>query len=455
MSAVNKLVELVKPTYGPAENKVIIGKGYGASALDDGVQIAKDLELENEAENYVLKLIREVAVKTNEMVGDGTTSSLIMLQAIMKEALGKDRKRTVNELKQGLREAVEQLKAKSEPIKTREDLEKVALVSFNDKEIAKLLSDLIYQIGENGLIDVQLSQGASIESEVIGGFKIDSGYASLYMVSSGNKSVTEDAVILATDKSFLNNLDVLPVMEKVLEMGKNNLVVFCKDFGGEALATTVLNRRSGKFNLCAIKSSEQDIKDIALITGANHVLLENKINIADFGFAKRVVAEADNTKIIGGNGKKEKLDEVVNELKKDEKNNKRIANLTNSVAVIKVGAKTENEAKALQFKIEDASNAVRVAFRGGVVAGAGQTLASLNTSCSALNKALKYPKKQLEKNLGLKRSLWQRLCGQGGFIFSDDIIDPTEVLIAGIECAISIACLLITTTSIIYDTKKQ
>src|ERR1035437_6471460 len=319
MSAVNKLVELVKPTYGAAGNKIIIGKGFGVSVLDDGVQIAKDLELEDDAENYVLKLIREVAVKTNERVGDGTTSSLILLQAILKEAMksGKSQREIVKELEEGLTEAIFMINVLSKPIKTQEDLEKVARISFDNAEIAKLLADIIFKIGENGLIDVQASQGASIESEIVSGFKTLSWFGSPYMANDNDKCVIDDAVILTTDKAFYNNAEIVPVMEMVVKSGKSNLVVFCKDFSGEALTTAILNKIKGSFRLVAIKANEQDMSDVALLTGAKHVLLDTKVEPTDFGYAKKVVSRLEDTKIIDGGGDKVGISETVNELKKD------------------------------------------------------------------------------------------------------------------------------------------
>lgn len=442
LSAVDKLVELVKPTYGPAGNKVIIGKGYGVSVLDDGVQIAKDLELEDEAENYVLKLIREVAVKTNQRVGDGTTGSLIMLQAILNEAKTSNltSKQIVENLDKGLKEAISQIKDKSKSIDTKEDLEKVARISFDNEEIAKLLADLIYKIGEDGLIDVQSSQSAKIESEIVAGYKLNAGYVSPYMANDGDKCVIEDAIVLATNKGFYNNQEIVPVMELVAKSGKSNLVIFCKDFSGEALSTAILNKIKGSFRLLAIKTSEQDLGDISLLTGAKTVM-DRKIEESDFGKAKKIVSRLDDTVIIDGAGDKTELAQVVEELKKDEANALRVANLTNAVAIIKVGAKTESEAKALQFKIEDASNAIKVAYKGGVVAGAGSTLESLETSSDILNRAFKYPRKQLEENVGV--------------LDTANVIDPTEVVIAGIESAVSIAKLLLTTRGIIYDVKQN
>lgn len=442
MSAVDKLVSLVKPTFGPSGNKVIIGKGYGVSVLDDGVQIAKDLNLDDEGENYVLKLIREVAVKTNERVGDGTTSSLIMLQAILKEAAvsGLSAHQVVSDLKKGLGEAIEQVKQRSVAISTKEDLVKVARISFDNAEIAELLADIIFKIGENGLIDVQASQGSSIESEIVGGFKVDSGYVSPYMANDSDKCVIEDAVVLVTEKSFHHNQEIVPVMEMVRAKGKSNLVMFCKDLSGEALSTAIINKLKGGFRILAVKT--QNLDDITLLTGATNVLLDSKISDTDFGSAKKIVSHIEDTVIIDGRGNKEEIAKAIEELKKDESNVRRIANITNSVAVIKVGAKTESEAKALQFKVEDAANAVKVAYKGGVVSGAGQTHASLKTSSEILNKALKYPQKQLEENLGI-------------LVVNEDIIDPTEVVIAGVESAVSIASLLLTTTGIIYDTPKN
>lgn len=444
LSAVDKLVSLVKPTFGPSGNKVIIGKGFGVSVLDDGVQIAKDLELEDEAEDYVLKLIKEVAIKTNDRVGDGTTGSLLMLQALLKEAKasGLTARDVVKDLAKGLEEAVGQIKEQSRDIKTKKDLERVARISFDNPEIAKLLSEIIFKLGKDGLINVQGSQGASIESEIVAGFKVNDGYVSPYMANEGEKCVIEDAVVLVTDKAFYNNQEIVPVMEKVLKSGKTNFVIFCKDFSGEALSTVILNKLQGKFNCLVINAQGAVLDDIALLTGANHVLSEGKIELTDMGSAKKIVSRLEDTVIINGGGNKKKIAETIEELKKDETNAGRVANLTNSVAIIRVGAKTESEAKALQFKVEDASNAVKVAYQGGVVAGAGTTLASLKTSSEILNKALKYPYNQLVENLG-------------AVLMTEDVVDPTEVVIAGIESAVSIASLLITTTGIIFDTKPK
>lgn len=446
-STVDKLVDLVKPTFGPSGNKVIIGKGFGVSVLDDGVQIAKDLELDNKIENYILQIVKNVAIKTNEKVGDGTTGSLIVLQGLLKE-IKKSKlvsNKIVEELEIGLKEAIEQIRKLSKPIKTKSDLEKVALISFNNGEVAKLLSEIVFKIGENGLIDVQSSQGLNIESEMVAGFKIDKGFVSPYLITEKDSCIIENTKVLVTNKTFLMNQEIVPILEDIVKSGGNSLVVFCKDFGGEALSTAIINKLKGGFRLLPVQVNEEEGTDIALLTGASYVT-DRKIEMSDFGKAKKIVSKADNTIIIGGDSKKEDINNLIKELKSytvgalKEKAERRLANLTSSVAIIKVGASTEDEAKALKYKVEDASNAVRVAFRSGVVVGAGETLSNIKTSSKILNKALEYPKKQLIQNMG-------------EFNLDDSIIDPTEVLIAGVESAVSITKLLVTTKGIIVDTK--
>jgi chaperonin GroEL len=459
MNTVNKLVDLVKPTFGHQSNKVIIGKGFYVSALDDGVQIAKDLELEDEAENYVLKMIREVAVRTNDRVGDGTTSSLIILQALMKEIEkgGKvDGRKITEELKQGLLEAVSQLKKQARKIKSKEDLEKVARISFDNADIAKLLAEIVHKIGADGLIDVETSQGFDIESEMMGGFKMIGGYVSPYMITEKEEALLEDPYILVANMEFVNENELLPIIQKILDVGRNSLVIFCKGIEGGALNLLVINKLQGKFKSLAVKTvSNNDFEDIALLTGATLFSPEKGkpvMEIKDLGRAKKVISKRDTTVIMGGKSDKKVFDTRVKELKDKIENAKdnttreqtkyKLARLTNSVAVIKVGADTENEAKALRYKVEDASNAVKVAFKDGVVKGAGIALAQLKTSSPLLNKALRYPNLQLEENTG-------------GIEYNDSIIDPVAVLIAGLESAVSIACLLSSVKGIIVEEKPK
>lgn len=459
MSAVNQLCDLVRPTFGPSSNKVIIGKGFYVSALDDGVQIAKDLELNDDAENYVLKLIREVAVRTNDRAGDGTTGSLIILQALMQEIEknGKiDGRKITEELKQGLGEAVKQLQKQAKKIKTKEDLEKVARISFDNPDVAKLLAEIVYKIGPEGLINVETSPGFDIESEMADGFSMQGGFISPYMITEREECVLDNPYILVANSEFVNETEVMPIMTKILENGNNSLAVFCKSMEGSALATLVINKVQGKFKSVAIVTMKQsDYEDIALLTGATLFTPEKgkaDIQIKDLGRANKIIVKRENTTIIGGKGNKsqiktrvKELEDKMNEAKDSltrEQTRYRLAHLTDSVAIIKVGANTEQEAKALKFKVEDASNAVKVAYKDGVVKGAGIALMNIKTSSSLLNKALQYPHKQLVENMG-------------EFELSDDIIDPVSVLIAGLESAVSIACLLSTTKGIIVEEKPK
>ena len=448
MNTVNTLVDLVKLTFGPNGNKVITGKGLNASALDDGVQIAKELELDNEAENYVLKIIREVAVKTNDRVGDGTTGSLIILQAILKEVEknGKvDGRKLTKELKKGLSEAIEQLKKQTKQIKNKSDLEKVARVSFDDEEVAKLLSEIIYKIGADGLINVESSTGFGIEHEMIEGFEIKRGYLSPYMITDKEEAVLENPYILVSDSVISTNTQILPVLEKILASRTGRgLVILSKSVEGEALSTLILNKLNGKIKSIAVNIADYD--DISILTGANAFMSSKgdkgafNLELSDLGGARRVVSKKDSTVIIGGKGNKDKIQK----LKDTVKDPYRLAQLSGLVAVIKVGANTDSEAKALTFKIEDASNAVKVAYKHGIVKGAGVALMNIKTSSEILNKALQYPHRQLIENIG---SLGE---------FEDtSIIDPVQVLIAGLESAVSIACLLCTVKGIIVEEKTK
>lgn len=458
MTTVNTLCDLVRPTFGPASNKVIIGKSQlYVSALDDGVQIAKDLQLDDETQNTVLKLIREVAVKTNDRVGDGTTSSLIILQALMQEVEknGKiDGRKIGDELKKGLEEAVSQLRKQSKKIKGKQELEEVARISFDNEEVAKLLAEMVHTIGPDGIIDVEMSAGFGIESELTKGFTVQGGYISPYMVTEREEAVFDNPYILVSDGTFVNGSEIVPIMEKIVQSGGNSLVIFSKGFEGEALATALINKAQGKFKTLAVKTFEH-YEDIALLTGATAQMSEKgskPLELSDLGRAKKVIAKRDSTVIIGGKGVKAKIEKFAQELRQKaeeathplRKNQTlyRLGRLTNNVGVIRVGAPTENEAKALQYKVEDASHAVRVAYRDGVVAGAGEALLKIKTSSPILNEALKAPRKQLEENMG-------------PITMSKSIIDPVSVLIAGLESAVSIATLLVSTKGIIVEERPK
>lgn len=448
LSAVRKLVDLVKPTFGPAEDKVLMSKGGVVTCLDDGSQIAKDIEFEDEAENAVLKIIRNVALRTNEEVGDSTTASLLMLGAIFEE-LAKSpfsSRDVIKELRKGLKEAIEQLRSNTRPIKTKKDLEKVALTSFNNPEIASLLAETVFKIGKNGVIDIQPFIGLRTEIELADGFSIGSGFASDLMATEKDVAIYENINVLVTDKSFNFGHEVVDIINICLEKKIKSLVVFCKDIAKEGIMNVVLNKNV--FKMLVVKVPDGEYEDIALLTGANSIMDEKgnkEITVEDFGKAKRIVSRLTETKLIGGKGSKEEIKTVVDYLSAKIANNedkitsaRRLARLTGSIVQIKVGADTDDEAKAVKFKVEDASNATLTALNGGAVIGGGFTLASLKTTSPLLNAALKYPQNQLIENIG-------------EFEANDNILDPTEALIAGLVCAVSITTLLVSLKRIAYD----
>lgn len=486
MSAVNKLVDMVRPTFGPAGNKVLISKDISKSVIDDGVTIAKEFQLEDEFENAVVNIIKDVAIKTNDRVGDGTTSSLIMLQAIMKgiKDAGMINTRHISEeLKAAVLEATAQLRTKAKKISKLEDLEKVARISFDDEAIAKVIATLIHKIGPEGVIAVQDSNTLTVESEVVDGFDFDRGYISPYMVTNPERleADLQDPVILVTDYRISVIAEFLPVLETILKAGHKNIVFVSEDFSGDALATVVVNKAQGNFTTLAIPTPGYDsdkndfLNDLAVVTGATVISQHKGMKLEDFsldmlGRAARVTSKQSQTVVIGGKGKKADINQAAFGVKvlmetatgyKLEQLQKRLAKLMNGVAVIKVGAPTEHEMRALRYKVEDAVNAVKVAYKSGIVAGGGLSLARLKTSSKLLNTALQQPHQQLLENSQAEtpnipdNQAWNAVTGEIGDYMKVGVVDPVEVLIAGIESAVSIANLLITTKGILVETHED
>lgn len=486
-TAVNKTVGLIKHTYGPASNKVIISKVTHKMVVDDGVQIARDLEFSDNAENAVLSVIRETAIRTNDRVGDGTTSSLIMLEAIIDEVAKmsrRDGRKIEKELKKGFTEAKAQLLAMSQPIKTKEELEKVARISFDDEKVSKIIADTWFKIGKDGVVTVDKSGTMETVAEITDGITIDRGFISPYMVTNPSRmeGLIEKPYILITDYRMTEAQDILPIMNLLAAKGIMNLVVIADNIEGAALSTIIVNKLEGKFNAIAINTPKSDnqsvaLEDLAIMVGAK-VFSQHKgdklelATINELGRATRFISHRDSSVIIGPKGKKEDIKKAVEELQaaiQDEKNEtqkqdlqKRLARFGNKVAVIKVGAATENEERSLRYKVEDAVNAVRSAFRGGVVCGGGLSLSRINTSSPILNNALKYPYKQLCENVGVPMETELNddeavnvVTGKAGKYMTVGVIDPVEVLIAGVESAVSIASLLITTTGMIVEAPKK
>lgn len=484
-STVNKTVNLIRHTYGPASNKVIISKVLNRMVVDDGVQIARDLEFDDPVENAILNIIRETAITTNDRVGDGTTGALIMLQAIVSvvaKMTRRDGRKIEQELKKGFEEAKAQLLKMAKPIKTREDLEKVARISFDDEKIAKLIADTWYKLGKDGVVTVDRSDTMETYVEITEGITIDRGYISPYMITNPSRmeGVIEKPYILLTDYRMTEANDILPVMNLLASKGIANLVVIAENIEGAALATVVVNKIQGKFNVIAVNAPTDNrsvfLEDVAVMTGAK-VFSQAKgdkieaATIEDLGRSDRFISHRESSVIIGPRGKKAAILKAVDDLKlavSVESNERakrdlqaRLARFSNKVAVVKVGAATENEERALKYKVEDAVHATHAAFKGGVVCGAGLSLARLNTSSAILNEALKYPHKQLMDNVGEdvkelgKDQAYNVVTKQVGKFMDVGVIDPVDVLIAGVESAVSIASILVTTSGMIVEEPKK
>lgn len=494
--AVNEMVDLIRPTFGPASNKVIIDKPVYRMVVDDGVQIARDFQLDDPAQNAVVKVIREVLVTTNDRAGDGTTGAAIMLQGMINEV---GRRSSFNgrkielELKKGLEEVKKHLEESSIEIKTKEDLKKVALVSFDDEPIAEMLADTYFELGKDAIITIDKSPTMETTVEKSDGLEIKSGYISPYMVTNPQRMETEimDAHFLITDYRITEANDVLPIMNAMMKEGKNNLIIIAENVEQQALATMVVNlphvmnpqtQQVGKFMSIAIAApkmlnQKQFLEDVALLTGAT-MFTESKGNklqtakVEDLGKAAKVIVNQDSTIVVDPKGNKTDIAVSITSLREMIKTEKveadkkqleeRLAVFTNTLAVIKVGAATEQESKALKYKVEDARNSVKSAFQHGVVCGSGLALANIKTSSSILNEALQYPARQLRENMGLDENLNIKagealnvVTGKIGAFLDVGVVDPVDVLLAGVESAVSITSLLLTSKGMIVETQKQ
>lgn len=495
LSAVDKMVNLVRTTFGPFGSKIIIDKLIYRMVVDDGVQVARDFELDDPAENAVIKIIRETAVKTNDRVGDGTTNSLILLQSILYGLSRRVRfhaRNVVAELKKALEEAKDFIKKSAREVKTREDLFKVALISFDNREVAEIIADTYHKIGKDGTITIEKSQTMETSVEMTDGVKINSGYASPYMVTNPQRMEAEfeNPHILLTDYRLTENSDILHIMNKMAQAGARNLVVIADNVEQHALATLVVNlpqvinsetKKNGTFQSIAVpiprgEDNSVFLEDLALITGAK-VFSVNKGNkletatVEDLGRAGKFICRRDESIIVSPQGNKTDIAINIASLRvavKDEKDEsikrqlqRRLATLTNTLAVIRVGAPTDNEQKALKYKVEDAVNAVKSAFNHGVVCGAGLALARTKTSSPLLNEALQRPHQQLKENMGVDQDYQlgpdeavNMVTGETGDFMDVGVADPADVLIAGLESAVSTASLLITSSGMIVEYEK-
>ena len=461
---VKEFVDFLSTTYGPAGRKVLIQDNYNVISADDGKTAAQHYELENEVDNAVVMYVREAMNKTDSRVGDGTTTSAIILGAIVEEVANKtsgllstNPHGTIEEIKKGTDEAVKQIKKLSKPIKTKEELCEVAYNSCNNEEMAKIISDTLYSIGKDGAVSIEDSPTARTECEIVEGMELEKGYVSPYFTNEGDKVVLKNPYVLLANKKVELLKDIVPLLKEMVTKGSSEFVIIAEGFSDEIINNLILGKLQGAIKPLLIENpayGEQKLellKDIAVVTGAKIVDEKAAQNITFDALGKltSVVAKKDSTVLVG-NGKKGEITKRVDQIKEDltkaneyekARLEKRIASLTGGVAILKVGANTENEQKTKKLKIEDAINATKAAFRDGIVKGGGRTFESLKTSSEILNNALKAPRKVLETN--------------GTEYLDENVYDPTQVLIAALESGVSIACGIIEMESIIATKREK
>jgi len=506
-SGVDKLANAVKVTLGPKGRNVVLDKKFGAPTVTkDGVSVAKEIELKDEVENMGAQMVREVASKTSDIAGDGTTTATVLAQAIYREGL-KNVTAGANpmDLKRGIDIAttkiVEQLKSTTKIVEGREEIAQVGSISANnDSTIGNLIADAMDKVGKDGVITVEEAKGTETELDIVEGMQFDRGYLSPYFVTDSQtmEAVLEDPFILIHDKKISAMKDLLPVLEKVAQSGRG-LVIISEDLEGEALATLVVNRLRGTLKIAAVKAPgfgdrrKAMLEDIAILTNGTVISEERGYKLENateefLGTAKKVVIDKDNTVIVEGAGSTENIQKRVNEIKGQienttsdydrEKLQERLAKLSGGVAVLKIGAATEIEMKEKKARVEDALHATRAAVEEGIVAGGGVALvralsaldeleganADQTTGIKIIKNALTEPLKQIAYNAGLEGAviLNKVLEGEGDYGFNAatetyenmiaaGVIDPTKVTRTALENAASVSSLLLTTEAVVYE----
>ena len=507
---VDKLADTVKITMGPKGRNVVLDKKYGSPLItNDGVTIAKEIELENEAENMGAQLVKEVATKTNDAAGDGTTTATLLAQAFIREGMknvtaGANPMVLRKGIKKGVDRAVEALVANSKKVNGSDDIARVGTISAGDEVIGQLIADAMEKVTSDGVITVEESKSADTYSEVVEGMQFDRGYLSPYMATDMDKmeAVLDDALILITDKKISNIQEVLPVLEQVVQAGRK-LLIIAEDVEGEALTTLVLNKLRGTFVCVAVKAPgfgdrrKEMLRDIAILTGGEVISSEIGLELKDttidqLGRARQVKINKENTIIVGGVGAKEDIKARVSQIKAAievttsdfdrEKLQERLAKLSGGVAVIKVGAATEAEMKEKKLRIEDALNATRAAVEEGIVAGGGTAYLNVisevakildtvegdeKTGVRIVLKALEEPVRQIAANAGFDGGVIVNeimKSGKLGYGFdaynevycdmvASGIVDPTKVTRSALQNAASIASVILTTESVVADKK--
>ena len=505
---VNQLADTVKVTMGPKGRNVVLDKKFGAPLItNDGVTIAKEIELDDPFENMGAQLVKEVSTKTNDVAGDGTTTATLLAQAIIREGL-KNLAAGANPMvmKKGISKATEtaiaEIKKNSKKVKGTEDIARVGAVSSGDENIGKLIAEAMEKVGHDGVITVEESKTAETYSEVVEGMQFDRGYITPYMVTDTEKmeAVMDDALILITDKKISNIQEILPVLEQVIQSGKK-LVIIAEDVEGEALSTLIVNKLRGTLNVLCVKAPgfgdrrKEMLEDISILTGGTVISSDLGMELKDtqlnmLGKARQVKSNKENTIIVDGGGTAKAVKDRVAQIRTlienttseydKEKAQERLAKLAGGVAIIRVGAATEAEMKEKKLRIEDALNATRAAVEEGIVAGGGTAYVNAvaaveklvktlegdeKTGAAIIAAALTEPMRQIAKNAGIDGSVVLekvKTAGKTGYGFdaynevytdmiSAGIVDPTKVTRSALENAASVASLMLTTESLVAD----
>ena len=506
-----KSARAVKVTLGPRGRNVVLEKSHGGPRItNDGVSIAKEISFKDKFENMGAEIVKEVASKANDVAGDGTTTAVTLLEAMVSEGLttlarGANAMAIRSGMEQARDAAVKELKKMAKPVEGRKDIEQVASISAESPELGRIIAETVEKVGKNGVITVEESQGTELSYEVVEGLQIEKGYASPYFVTNPERMEAEmrDAQILVTDLKISTVQDILPFLEKIAQSGKKELVIIADDIEGDALATFILNKLRGTFNVLAVKApgfgdkKKEMLADIAVIVGATVVSSDlgmtfENAELSVLGKASRVVAGKDSTVFVGGKGKKTDIDARVKQLQtlmeqstskfETEKFEERIAKLSGGVAVIRVGAATETEMKYLKDKIDDAVKATKASIEEGIVPGGGTALAKVSrmlrvedwefdskdeeTGFAIVGRALESPLRQILANAGKDdgSAIVERVQSAKGFAGYDaatgtevpdmaeaGIIDPVKVTRSALENAVSAAAIFLTTEAAVAD----
>ncbi|MGC8880883.1 MAG: chaperonin GroEL [Minisyncoccia bacterium] len=508
---IDKVASAVRVTLGPRGSNVVLDKGFGSPTItNDGVTIAKEIELEDKLENLGAELVKEAADKTNDVAGDGTTTAIILASSIINNGLkyltaGANPLSLQRGVNKAAKAVIEGLKEVSHKVESHEDIVNVATISSRDQEIGNLIAEVIDEVGKDGVVTVEESKTLGLTKEVVKGLQFDRGYVSPYMITNPEKmeAVLENPYIVITDVKISAIGDILPLLDKILQTGKKDILIIADDITGEALATLIVNKLRGILNVAAVKAPgfgdrrKELLGDIAIVAGGKVISEElglklDKANLEDLGEARRVVIDKDKTTIIEGKGDKEEIEKRIKQIKKEleitesdfdkEKLQERLAKLAGGVAVIKVGAPTEVEQKEKQHRVDDAVRATKAALEEGIVPGGGVALLRALNKLSEVKwaeedeklgveivkKALEEPLKQIALNAGQNGDVIleevKKRKGNEGFnaqtleftdMFKAGIVDPTKVTRSALENAVSVAGMFLTTRAVVYEIPEK